>query len=508
MRILNVLTRKIQVAAVVSVALLVAFAACRKDPTERPTMLPERSYAVLTSGNTLLYFNGVSPSNPLGTTTLSGLQSGEWIISIDFRPATGQLYGLSNQSRLYVINPDDGKSWQVGTEAFTPTLASMGASIDFNPTVDRIRLVTDNGQNLRLHPETGAVVAEDGNISGVPGVSISGVAYTNSKAGATSTTLFDIDMTTKSLYKQDPPNEGGLMLVGALGVDFSGVSAFDISPNNDMAITVLKTTAGSRLHSVDLNSGKAEFVASIGGDVLGLAIWTDPVAYAADESNNLIIFNPLTPTDRVTTSATGIEDGDKIVGLDFRPANNQLYALGSKGRIYTVNTANATFTAVGSAFLTELVGSNFGFDFNPTVDRIRLVSDVGQNLRLNPNDGTVAAVDGMLNPGSPKISAAAYTNNVADATSTTLFVIDGAGGKLYKQDPPNDGVLVEVGNLGAMFSGSDGFDIGARSGMAFALLTSGGNASAVYTINLQTGMATKVSDFSGTVSAMTVGPGW
>jgi hypothetical protein len=40
------------------------------------------------------------------------------------------------------------------------------ASLDFNPTVDRIRLVTASGQNLRLHPELGTVVATDGSING------------------------------------------------------------------------------------------------------------------------------------------------------------------------------------------------------------------------------------------------------------------------------------------------------------------------------------------------------
>ena len=53
------------------------------------------------------------------------------------------------------------------------------------------------------------------------------------------------------------------------------------------------------------------------------------------------------------------------------------------------------------AFTPALSGTAFGFDFNPTVDRIRVVSDTGQNLRLNPDTGAVAAVDGALNQGRP-----------------------------------------------------------------------------------------------------------
>jgi hypothetical protein len=88
---------------------------------------------------------------------LKGLQPDEKILDIDFRPATGQLYGLGSTSRIYVINPETGDARMVGAAPFTPALTGALAGFDFNPTVDRIRVVTDQGQNLRLNPETGAV---------------------------------------------------------------------------------------------------------------------------------------------------------------------------------------------------------------------------------------------------------------------------------------------------------------------------------------------------------------
>src|SRR5690606_26506795 len=106
---------------------------------------------------------------------------------------------------------------------------------------------------------------------------------------------------------------------------------------------------------------------------------------------------------------------------DMRPATSQMYALGSSNRIYAVNLSNGAFTAVGGPFTPALDGDFFGFDFNPTVDRIRVVSDKGQNLRLNPNDGMVAAVDGMLTPASVAAVSSAYTNNFAGATTTALY---------------------------------------------------------------------------------------
>ena len=152
-------------------------------------------------------------------------------------------------------------------------------------------------------------------------------------------------------------------------------------------------------------------------------------------------------------------------------------------------------------------GTSFGFDFNPTVDRIRVVSNTGQNLRLHPDLGTVAFTDANLNPGVPAVSAAAYTNNFAGATTTTLFVIDHTTDKLYTQIPPNNGTLVEVGSLNINIDAANGFDIGSTSGTAYAIFTVAGIQS-LYTINLTSGAATKVGDFSKAVRGLTIGLGF
>jgi hypothetical protein len=154
-----------------------------------------------------------------------------------------------------------------------------------------------------------------------------------------------------------------------------------------------------------------------------------------------------------------------------------------------------------------LSGASFGFDFNPTVDRIRCISNTGQNLRLHPETGAIAAVDGALNPGTPSITASAYTNNFAGATTTILYNIDVNTDKLTKQDPPNNGTQVEVGALGINVEASSGFDIGSRSGTAYAALRVG-STSALYTINLTTGAATKVADLPVNVKAFALGTGF
>lgn len=176
------------------------------------------TFYALADGLSLDKFSTTAPEKELNTSVITGLQPGEKILGIDFRPATGQLYGLGSTSRLYVINPETGAARAIGLGTFSPLLSGNIAGFDFNPTVDRIQVVTSAGQNLRLNPETGAVVAVDGTINGQPGAMLAGAAYANNVAGATTTTLYDIDLTLQKLFKQIPPNEGTLVEVGSLGL--------------------------------------------------------------------------------------------------------------------------------------------------------------------------------------------------------------------------------------------------------------------------------------------------
>ncbi len=472
-------------------------------PSDMIAQGPDLMVYGITSTNELVSFNANNPKNFVSKVMVTGLVSGEKLMSIDFRPATGELYALSNASKLYIINISSASARMVGTTAFSPAISGNIASIDFNPTVDRIRLVSNTGQNLRLHPETGAVAATDLNINGGGNPSITGIAYTNSKSGASTTVLYDIDMASGKLFKQDPPNNGALVEIGSLGTTFSGQAAFDIKYDNSTALLALN----NNLHIIDLNNGKATNIGMLQQQIIDLAIPTEPVAYAVDNSNNLQIFNPNSPMP-VAKAITGLQTGENILGIDFRPLNGQLYALGSTSRLYTINLGTGAATAIGaSPFPTLLAGTDFGFDFNPTVDKIRVISNTGQNLRLDPVTGGITAVDGILNPGTPMAGAAAYTNNFAGATSTTLFIIDHNTDKLYQQNPPNNGTLVETGSLGINITSANGFDIGSMSQKAYLLATVGA-ATKIYSINTSTGAATSVADFPNAVRGFAVGLGF
>lgn len=232
---------------------------------------------------------------------------------------------------------------------------------------------------------------------------------------------------------------------------------------------------------------------------------------ALTDSNKLLSFNSQTPGTSTTSTVTGMTSGDALRAIDFRfrfgvAGNGQtgLYGIGqfgNTGQLYLLSIAGTTATArpVGTRFNLTLNDPTtaFGFDFNPTVDRIRLVeSTANLNLRLNPNaggspvvdgdpttagvqgDGPIAYAAGDVNFGNnPDAVGAAYTNNDADAaTSTTLYVLDAALNTLTTQGrvadntgaavSPNTGQLFTVAKLNIVLGRDVGFDIatGANAG--------------------------------------------
>jgi hypothetical protein len=506
-------TPKVKATFMCLITAAIIFSGCKKDenrPIENPPVAgPDLIFYGLTASGQLVKYNAMAPGTVISTVTINGLQSGESVAAIDFRPATGELYGIGTSSRLYIINLATGAARMVGTDAFTPALNGDIAGFDFNPTVDRLRVVTNMGQNLRINPETGAVAVTDGAINGVNGAMVNAVAYTNSMAGAAATSLFDIDINTNKLYKQSPPNNGTLVEIGSLGVMATGEGGFDISPDNSAALATLWVDGKSSLFKIDTATGAASRIGDFTGTdaVKAIAIPTKPVAYAVDAMNNFLIFNPTSTAAPVSKAIVGLMAGETVKGIDFRPLNGQIYGLGSTGMLYTINAASGAASVVGVGPFAVLNGAYFGFDFNPTVDRIRVVSRNGQNLRLHPVTGLVAASDAVLNPGTPYIASAAYTNNFAGATTTTLYDIDCHSDSLFIQSPPNNGTLVPVGALGIDIQSENGFDIGSTSGSAYAIF-SVGSTNGLYSINLTTGAATRLMDFPVKVNGFTIGLGF
>ncbi|MEY2685589.1 MAG: hypothetical protein RJA09_2734, partial [Pseudomonadota bacterium] len=187
---------------------------------------------------------------------------------------------------------------------------------------------------------------------------------------------------------------------------------------------------------------------------------TPQTVWAVTEGHQLIKFNGGQPQRLLDRKPlTGLAAGESIVGMDFRVARGVLYALSSVGRLYTVDTGTGALKPVGAA-LPGLRGQLFGMDFNPTVDRIRVVSDQGQNWRLHPDTGALASSDPDLqfdkqdkNAGvRPRVAAAGYTYNTKDDKITTNFAVDLGTGDLLVQGT-REGVAPAVSpNTGRLFT--------------------------------------------------------
>lgn len=242
--------------------------------------------AAVTGSNKVITFASDSPGNIDTVAPIRGLATGEKVVGIDVRPATGQLYALGSSSRLYVLDAITGATRRVGNGPFAPALRGTTFGFDFNPTVDRIRVVSNARQNLRLNPDTGNAQA-DGDLAyrpGDPGAGTTPVvdtaAYTNSAPGATSTKLFGLEGAKDALVRIDPPNAGTLNTVGALGADVRETAGFDLTPAN-IGFATLKPggTGRVKLHRVDVTTGKATLAAgqpeigtkATADDVVGIA---------------------------------------------------------------------------------------------------------------------------------------------------------------------------------------------------------------------------------------------
>jgi hypothetical protein len=498
----------------------------------------------LTSDSKLVRFDAATPDVLLSTVSITGLTSGDTLVGIDFRPVTGELYALGTSNRVYILNLTTGAATALGASAFsTPALSGTKFGFDFNPLADRIRVVSENGQNLRLHPTTGANVAgggpngadfnaayATGDVNAGLTPKIAGSAYSENIPGTGATTLYCIDSTQNVLVTQGSlngtispngsaatSNSAPLHTIGKLGITTTSEIGFDISGGSAKAYAsiVLQGETASKLYDISLSTGTATLLGSIGTSttLVDISVVPPPFPYnmvAVNTAGQLLRFQTSNPA--ITTlsvggsliSPRGLTGSDAIVAIDYRLANGKMYGLGmtgTTGRLYTLDPVTGLAASVDTtgANTFTVTGTNLGFDFNPVADRVRIISDAEVNLVINPDTGKLESTDTSLTwkAGDTNAAAslncvgAAYSNNVAGASSTSLYDIqignsvNAANGVVALQSTPASGVLSTVGNLGLTPSGNTGFDI-----------TSNGNYvmtnNNLYSVNLTTGAATQL----------------
>lgn len=293
-----------------SLATLLAFCAATAPAAAQPVDQPV--IGLVQGANTLVRFTTGTATTVSAPLAITGLAAGDTLKAIDYRPATGVLYGIatdvSNANvRTYTINTVTGAATGLGAPVALPTPGAAW-DINFNPTVDRIRVVNDQDENARLIPDTGALAADDTNLTG--GATIDAVAYTNAFAGATTTTLYALDQATNGLATiggvngTPSPNGGVVTPVGPLGLTFAGATtAFDIASNN-AAFAVLRPTGGAlSLYTINLGTGAATLVGLVGDGSLAL--------------DDIAIVDPGLVLSPPSGAYTGRQAFDIVMLLDF-----------------------------------------------------------------------------------------------------------------------------------------------------------------------------------------------
>ena len=239
----------------------------------------------------------------------------------------------------------------------------------------------------------------------------------------------------------------------------------------------------------------------------------DETVWAVTDDQFLISWDSTSPNDLTFgTAISGLQINEQILGIDFRPDDGQIFAVGSSNRLYTIGM-DGSATQVGPSFNIPLDGSAFGYDFNPTIDRSRIDTNTNNNYVVNPNDGLITQVNdvfysiGDANEGvDPNIAHIAYTNSFPGALSTQLYAIDVGLDTLVTQ-ANSAGTLGTVGSLGLDINEIGGFDISGTSGWAYgAFQTTSKSTSHFYTLDLTTGSAKLLGEIGGgtTITALTV----
>jgi hypothetical protein len=492
-----------------------------------------------------------------------------------------------NTATLYVVGRETGQAGVIGTAgsiAFTTGVTAVDLpagdyGFDVNPANDRVRVTTASGLNFRINPNTGAPIDGDtglapGSVTGVNSdgalngstTSVGGVAYTNDQPNnGNITTLYALSAASDQLSIQNPPNAGTQTLaqnvtVAGTPVNFSAVGGFDIDPAVTAAASNVPVTSGAgyavltigaatHLYRVSLTDGAAADLGAIGDGsaaIQGLALQRDlddagfPVVGLAAGGGGLRRFQTATP-GTATSVALGLlaTVDERMVGLAWRPQTGQLYGLGvdagaNTATLYLVDPQLGAVTVVGAAGDIAYAGVDFpaasagwGIDFNPTVDRLRIVADGGLNTRVNPNTGLPASPSpdsphNGLPPGATGVTAVSYTNAYTQPFTggvTTLYVLEPTANQLLIQNPPNAGVLtaartVTLGGAPLDFGAVAGLDIPGEvavasssvpaAGSGIALLDVSG-ADGLYALDLTTGAATLLGTVPSPLASIAVG---
>ncbi|WP_205315484.1 DUF4394 domain-containing protein [Nonomuraea lactucae] len=256
------------------------------------TTTPLRAFGITGDGRLMATFLTNKPEQLDWVRRISGLVNDTFVIGIDFRVQDGKFYAVGNHGGIYTISLPTGNQDVIVTKVSQLSVGLKGATfgVDFNPAADRLRVISDTGQNLRHNLATGMTISDSVLSSAPSGPPITGVtaaAYTNNDLnGDTVTTLFDLNPATDQVVVQSPANNGLLAPTGALGQDAATNAGLDIysdlsdgkTISNSGFATLVLPNGDAVLHTVDLLTGAATRI----GEAFPLSITDIAIALDSD----------------------------------------------------------------------------------------------------------------------------------------------------------------------------------------------------------------------------------
>jgi Domain of unknown function (DUF4394)/PEP-CTERM motif len=215
--------------------------------------------------NNLVSFDSANPGATLTSVPIAGI-AGSSVLSIDVRVRDGLLYALTDDNRLFTVDPVSGASSLVAALALTGTNFAM----DFNPTNANLRIVSNDNTNyvysftsMTLIPGINVAYGAGGP-AGDPDIVAAGYLNNDNDTG-TGTVLYVLDSRNDVLATQNAAT-GVLQQVGALGVNIGARTSFDITGVGNEAFV----QSGSTLYTINLVTGAMTVVGNTDRPLFGL----------------------------------------------------------------------------------------------------------------------------------------------------------------------------------------------------------------------------------------------
>lgn len=284
------------------------------------------AYSLGNGGGSLVNFGAGTPDDTAGVDiTVDGDSLS--LDAITFRPETGQLYGYSAQTdSFYTVDPMTGAA----TLEFTADIDLPGGnvSLDFNPTLDAVRLVTANRDNIVYFPGDSRTTANQGVLTTAPTdlfyddgydqngnapVQVVGNGYTNQigfdEAQATGTTQYVLDARTDSIgILNNNAGDVDFVSFAMLDTDGDGVGdeelSFNVVGGFDVFTAPDGTNIGYALLSGAGQGGSAFYELDLGTFVFSLIGEVDENSFG--QLRSLAVFLPMMDADAVPIPAAAL----------------------------------------------------------------------------------------------------------------------------------------------------------------------------------------------------------